>query len=164
MTLPSSHVPSLAELGHGPVVSRVDSERQRRQLMLQRRRMRRASCSERCAPGDIVEDKDGYGRIYLIPRGFAMPWTKGGEKQVVAIKRSRDAREIRDLGHAKEVKAQLEDLAVVVNAKAGDDQFRRRRRLTFFSRRSARCVTVTPLGEVLAEVQSVGAFGDVDHD
>ena len=72
------------------------------------------------APGDIVEVKDGYGRNYLIPRGFAMPWTKGGEKQVVAIKRARDAREIRDLGHAQEVKAQLEDLAVVVNAKAGD--------------------------------------------
>ena len=72
------------------------------------------------APGDIVEVKDGYGRNYLIPRGFAMPWTKGGEKQVVAIKRARDAREIRDLGHAHEVKAQLEDLAVVVNAKAGD--------------------------------------------
>ena len=72
------------------------------------------------APGDIVEVKDGYGRNYLIPRGFAMPWTKGGETQVVAIKRARDAREIRDLGHAQEVKAQLEDLAVVVNAKAGD--------------------------------------------
>jgi len=72
------------------------------------------------APGDIVEVKDGYGRNYLIPRGLAMPWTKGGEKQVVAIKRARDAREIRDLGHAQEVKAQLEDLAVVVNAKAGD--------------------------------------------
>ena len=72
------------------------------------------------APGDIVEVKDGYGRNYLIPRGFAMPWTKGGEKQVVAIKRARDAREIRDLGHAQEVKAQLENLAVVVNAKAGD--------------------------------------------
>jgi large subunit ribosomal protein L9 len=72
------------------------------------------------APGDIVEVKDGYGRNYLIPQGFAMPWTKGGEKQVVAIKRARDAREIRDLGHAKEVKSQLEGLAVVVNAKAGE--------------------------------------------
>lgn len=70
--------------------------------------------------GDIVEVKDGYGRNYLIPRGFAMPWTKGGEKQVVAIKRARDAREIRDLGHAQEVKEQLEALAVVVNAKAGE--------------------------------------------
>ena len=72
------------------------------------------------APGDIVEVKDGYGRNYLIPRGFAMPWTKGGEKQVVAIKRARDAREIRDLGHAQEVKAQLEALSVSVPAKAGD--------------------------------------------
>ncbi len=72
------------------------------------------------APGDIVEVKDGYGRNYLIPRGFAMPWTKGGEKQVVAIKRARDAREIRDLGHAQEVKAQLEALSVTVEAKAGE--------------------------------------------
>ena len=71
-------------------------------------------------PGDIVEVKDGYGRNYLMPRGMAMPWTKGGEKQVTQIKRARDAREIRDLDHAKEVKAQLEGLAVVVSAKAGD--------------------------------------------
>lgn len=33
------------------------------------------------APGDIVEVKDGYGRNYLIPRGLAMPWTKGGESR-----------------------------------------------------------------------------------
>ena len=72
------------------------------------------------APGDIVEVKAGYGRNFLIPRGFAMPWTKGGEKQVVAIKRARDAREIRDRGHAQEVKTQLEALTITVPAKAGD--------------------------------------------
>ncbi|MGI9196372.1 MAG: 50S ribosomal protein L9 [Candidatus Nanopelagicales bacterium] len=71
-------------------------------------------------PGDVVEVKDGYGRNYLVPRGFAMPWTKGGEKQVAQIKRARDAREIRDLAHAKEVKEQLEGLAVVVTARAGE--------------------------------------------
>jgi len=32
------------------------------------------------APGDIVEVKDGYGRNFLIPRGFAIRWTKGGEQ------------------------------------------------------------------------------------
>ena len=32
------------------------------------------------APGDIVEVKDGYGRNYLVPRGFGIRWTKGGEK------------------------------------------------------------------------------------
>jgi large subunit ribosomal protein L9 len=71
-------------------------------------------------PGDIVEVKAGYGRNFLIPRGFAMAWTKGGEKQVVAIKRARDAREIRDLGHAQEVKAQLEGLTVALPVRAGE--------------------------------------------
>jgi large subunit ribosomal protein L9 len=47
--------------------------------------------------GDVVEVKDGYGRNYLVPRGFAIRWTKGGEKQIDGIKRSRDAREIRGL-------------------------------------------------------------------
>ena len=70
-------------------------------------------------PGDIVEVKDGYGRNYLLPQGFAIPWTKGGEKQVTSIKRARSAREIRDLGHANEVRAQLEALTVSLRAPAG---------------------------------------------
>ena len=70
-------------------------------------------------PGDIVEVKDGYGRNYLLPQGFAIPWTKGGEKQVTSIKRARSAREIRDLGHANEVRAQLEALTVSLRARAG---------------------------------------------
>ncbi|MEH0822422.1 MULTISPECIES: 50S ribosomal protein L9 [unclassified Micromonospora] len=72
------------------------------------------------APGDIVEVKNGYGRNYLLPQGFAISWTKGAEKQVTVIKRARSAREIRDLGHANEVKAQLEGLKVNLKARAGD--------------------------------------------
>jgi len=71
-------------------------------------------------PGDVVTVKDGYGRNYLVPRGMAMPWTAGGEKQIAQIKRARDAREIRDLDHAKQVKEQLEGLTVVVAARAGE--------------------------------------------
>jgi len=70
-------------------------------------------------PGDIVEVKDGYGRNYLLPQGFAINWTKGGEKQVSSIRRARSAREIRDLGHAKEVKEQLEGLKVSLQVRAG---------------------------------------------
>src|SRR4029453_14322604 len=70
-------------------------------------------------PGDIIEVKDGYGRNYLLPQGFAIPWTKGGEKQVTLIKRARGAREIRDLGHANEVKEQLQALKVSLPARAG---------------------------------------------
>ncbi len=71
------------------------------------------------APGDVVEVKDGYGRNYLLPQGFAIGWTKGAEKQITLIKRARSAREIRDLGHANEVKAQLENLKVSLTARAG---------------------------------------------
>ena len=72
-------------------------------------------------PGDIVEVKDGYGRNYLLPQGFAIPWSRGGEKQIVTIKRARSAREIRDLGHANEVKAQLEGLTVKLSVRAGSE-------------------------------------------
>jgi large subunit ribosomal protein L9 len=72
------------------------------------------------APGDVVEVKDGYGRNYLVPRGFAIAWTKGGEKQVATIKRARDVREVRDLGHAKEIKQQLGGLTVRLGARSGE--------------------------------------------
>ena len=75
-------------------------------------------------PGDIVEVKDGFGRNYLLPQGFAIGWTKGAEKQVTSIKRARSAREIRDLGHAREVATQLGNLAVTVKAKAAGDSGR----------------------------------------
>jgi large subunit ribosomal protein L9 len=70
-------------------------------------------------PGDIIEVKDGYGRNYLLPQGFAIRWTKGAEKQVTVIQRARSAREIRDLGQASEVKGQLEGLKVTLTARAG---------------------------------------------
>ncbi|WFE25637.1 50S ribosomal protein L9 [Solwaraspora sp. WMMD791] len=72
------------------------------------------------SPGDIVEVKNGYGRNYLLPQGYAITWTKGAEKQVTSIKRARSAREIRDLGHANEVKGQLENLTVTLTARAGE--------------------------------------------
>ncbi len=71
------------------------------------------------APGDVVEVKDGYGRNYLLPRGLAVAWTKGGEKQVVQIKRARSTREVRDLDHAREIKAALEAKPVRLVSKAG---------------------------------------------
>ena len=70
--------------------------------------------------GDIVDVADGYGRNFLVPRGAAITWSKGAEKQISQIKRARDAREIRDLGHAREIKADLEKLSVTLSARAGE--------------------------------------------
>ena len=72
------------------------------------------------APGDIVEVKDGYGRNFLIPRGFAIRWTKGGERTVESIKAARSSREVRDLDHAKEIKAKLEGTTVQLPVRAGE--------------------------------------------
>jgi large subunit ribosomal protein L9 len=71
------------------------------------------------AAGDVVEVKDGYGRNYLMPRGFAIPWTRGGEKQLQAIRRARTVREITDLDTAREVKTRLEAEPVRLPARAG---------------------------------------------
>jgi ribosomal protein L9 len=71
-------------------------------------------------PGDIVEVKDGYGRNFLLPRGHAISWTRGAEKQIEGIKRARDAREIRGTEHAVQVREQLEALEVTLPARAGE--------------------------------------------
>ena len=71
------------------------------------------------SPGDVVEVKDGYGRNYLVPRGLAIAWTKGGEKQVAAIRGARSAREVKSLEEAQQVRAALEGTKVTLQAKAG---------------------------------------------
>lgn len=70
--------------------------------------------------GDVVEVKDGFGRNYLLPQGFAIRWTRGAEKQIEGIKRARDAREIRGIDHAKQVREQLEALEITIPARAGE--------------------------------------------
>ena len=70
--------------------------------------------------GDVVEVKDGYGRNYLLPQGKAIRWTRGTEKQIDGIKRARDAREVRGVEHAQELRAQLEGLTVSVAARVSE--------------------------------------------
>jgi large subunit ribosomal protein L9 len=71
------------------------------------------------APGDVVEVKDGYGRNYLVPRGVAVRWTRGGQKTVDSIKAARASRAVASHGHAEALKAQLEAAPVNVSVRAG---------------------------------------------
>ena len=71
------------------------------------------------AAGDVVEVKDGYGRNYLVPRGLATRWTRGGEKTVESIKKARSSRAVRDQDHAEQIKSKLEAQAVPVQVRAG---------------------------------------------
>jgi large subunit ribosomal protein L9 len=69
--------------------------------------------------GDVIEVKNGYARNYLIPQGFAVAWTRGGEKQVASIRAARDARAIHDHEEAVALKNTLESNTVKLAVKAG---------------------------------------------
>lgn len=70
--------------------------------------------------GDVVDVKDGYARNYLVPRGFAIRWTKGGEKDVAQIRRARKIHEIATIEQANEIKAKLEAVKVRLAVRSGD--------------------------------------------
>lgn len=63
--------------------------------------------------GDTVEVKDGYGRNYLLPRGLAIVASRGAQRQADDIRRAREAKEIRGVEHANEIKQALEGLGAV---------------------------------------------------
>jgi large subunit ribosomal protein L9 len=69
--------------------------------------------------GDVVTVKDGFARNFLLPRGNAIAWSLGGEKQIDGIRRARASREVRDIDHAREIKATLEGATVKVAVKVG---------------------------------------------
>ncbi|MGO1510159.1 MAG: 50S ribosomal protein L9 [Actinomycetaceae bacterium] len=70
--------------------------------------------------GDVVEVKDGYARNYLVPRGLATRWTKGGQKQVDQMASARRSRSIATIEEAQAVRDRLQSGPVSVAVKAGE--------------------------------------------
>ena len=64
-------------------------------------------------PGDIVEVKDGYGRNFLLPRGLAIVASRGAERQAEEIRRAREAKSVKGLEHANELKTAIEGMGLV---------------------------------------------------
>lgn len=71
--------------------------------------------------GDVVEVKNGYARNYLLPQGFAVAWTRGGEKQVASIRAARESRAIHDHEEAVALKSAIEGTKVRLAVKAGNE-------------------------------------------
>ncbi|RFA10993.1 50S ribosomal protein L9 [Subtercola boreus] len=71
--------------------------------------------------GDVVEVKNGFARNYLIPQGFAVTWSRGGEKQIESIKAARSARELKTIEEAQHLKQVLENNVVKLSVKAGKE-------------------------------------------
>ena len=71
------------------------------------------------AAGDVVDVKDGYARNFLMPRGLATPWTKGGQRQLDQIRSARGKRAIASVEDAQSLKATLESKPIVIAERAG---------------------------------------------
>ena len=69
--------------------------------------------------GDIVDVADGFGRNYLVPKGYALKATAGNVQQAASMRRARDIRDAKDRGAAEEVASALVPKVVTVKAKAG---------------------------------------------
>lgn len=69
--------------------------------------------------GDVVQVKNGYARNYLVPQGFAVHWSRGGEAEVAQLRSARQARALASVEEAKALQATLEQGKVRLFAKAG---------------------------------------------
>lgn len=70
------------------------------------------------AAGDVVDVKPGYARNYLIPRKFAVRWTRGAQKQIDQMAEARRRREIASVEDAHAVRDQLAGKTVLVSKQA----------------------------------------------
>ena len=71
--------------------------------------------------GDIVEVADGFGRNYLVPKGFAIKATAGGAAQADAMRRSRDQKDAADRAAAEEVAKTLVPTVITVTSRASGE-------------------------------------------
>ncbi len=66
---------------------------------------------------DLVNVKDGYGRNYLIPNGYAIPATSSAKKMHTENLRQRAHKEEKIKIAAQEIATRLEGIKLVVGAK-----------------------------------------------
>ena len=69
--------------------------------------------------GDVIEVRGGYARNYLVPKGLAIQWTRGGQKQVDALAKARTSRAAASLEEAQALKTRLEAEPVRLSVRTG---------------------------------------------
>ncbi|MCM5663466.1 50S ribosomal protein L9 [Galbibacter mesophilus] len=68
---------------------------------------------------DVVTVKNGYGRNYLIPQGFAIMATASAKKVLAENLKQRAFKEKKIIEDAQKIADQLKDVEVKISAKAG---------------------------------------------
>lgn len=69
--------------------------------------------------GDVVDVKTGYARNYLVPQGFGVHWTRGGEAQVAQLRAAREARALASVEEAQALRDKLQEGKIRLFAKSG---------------------------------------------
>jgi large subunit ribosomal protein L9 len=72
--------------------------------------------------GQVVDVADGYGRNYLIPRGFAILATPGNERSLAQQQKARLVREAKNKAEAEALALQLQALALSITKKTGEGE------------------------------------------
>ena len=72
--------------------------------------------------GQVVDVADGYGRNYLIPRGFAILATPGNERSLAQQQKARLVREAKNKAEAEALALQLQALPLSITKKTGEGE------------------------------------------
>lgn len=71
--------------------------------------------------GDLIEVSDGYARNFLLPKNLAIPATKENINVLKGQQESREYRQQKELEQAQEIAEKINEISVVLKAKAGDN-------------------------------------------
>ena len=72
-------------------------------------------------PGEVVSVADGYARNYLVPRGLAIPATKGAVRHAESLKRAHDERTAKARTEAEAAAERLSQVTVRISHQAGEE-------------------------------------------
>jgi len=71
--------------------------------------------------GEIVTVKDGFGRNFLVPQGYATFATPGSVRAAAEELRQKSRKAEATVSQAQEMAAQIQDTPVTIPVKAGED-------------------------------------------
>jgi len=71
-------------------------------------------------PGDVVNVADGYARNFLVPRGLAIPASKGAVRHAESLKRAHEERVAKARTEAEALAQRISGSPIRVTAKAGE--------------------------------------------
>jgi large subunit ribosomal protein L9 len=72
-------------------------------------------------PGDVIAVADGYARNYLMPKGLAIPATKGAVRHAERLRQAHDKHVRRAVEEATGMATRLSSAALRIGARVGEE-------------------------------------------